>query len=144
MELLNFLHYTNVGQLGLMIFCHFGKNFMFVSQCPIDMKLSIVQVFGLCQTGDKQLPMAMFSDGCWFTSPQWVNSSPPGQNGHNFTDNTFNCIFMNAASHYQCWPSSLTHLCGTGGRWVKPILNHHTIVTPYLIYIIELDQYWFR
>ena len=28
-----------------------------------------------------------------------------------------------ATSHYlnQCWPSSLTHICVTGGRWVKPL-----------------------
>ena len=27
-----------------------------------------------------------------------------------------------ATSHYlnQCWPSSLTHICGPSGRWVKP------------------------
>ena len=27
--------------------------------------------------------------------PQWINSSPPGQNGHHFTDNIFRCIFGN-------------------------------------------------
>ena len=28
-------------------------------------------------------------------STRMVNSSPPGQNGHHFTDNIFKCIFLN-------------------------------------------------
>ena len=30
-----------------------------------------------------------------------------------------------SASHYlnQCWPSSLTHICGTRGRWIKPVIS---------------------
>ena len=32
------------------------------------------------------------------TRPQWVNSSPPGQNGHHFTNNIFICIFVRAAT----------------------------------------------
>ena len=33
---------------------------------------------------------------CWSLMKHWkVNSSPPGQNGHRFTDDIFRCIFMN-------------------------------------------------
>ena len=78
----------------------------------------------------------------------WINSSPPGQNGRLYTDNIFRCFFVHrkfciwlqislkfvpkgpmnnisgadqATSHYlnQRRPSSLTHICGTRGRWVK-------------------------
>ena len=69
---------------------------------------------------------------------------PPGQNGRHFADNNFQGIFLNenvwnslkislqcvpkfrinrlgadqASNHYlnQCWPSSLTHICGTRGQ----------------------------
>ena len=31
-----------------------------------------------------------------------------------------------ATGHYlnQCWPSSLTRICGTMGRWINPVLLH--------------------
>ena len=29
----------------------------------------------------------------------YINSSPPGQNGHRFADNIFRCIFMNEKIH---------------------------------------------
>ena len=83
----------------------------------------------------------------WYM-PYYINSSPRGQNGRHFADDIFICIFVNekfdilikislkfvpkgpidnkpvgysAPSHYlnQCWPSSLTHICGTRRRWVK-------------------------
>ena len=83
------------------------------------------------------------------------NSSPPGQNGRDFADDIFNCIFVNenfciliqislkfdpkgpihnipTLVQIMTWHrpgdkplsepmmvSSLTHICGTKGRWVK-------------------------
>ena len=42
-------------------------------------------VFSCYQSSNKQL-----------TNINSVNSSPPGQNGHHFADDIFECIFMNA------------------------------------------------
>ena len=33
--------------------------------------------------------------GFWFHKPVPSNSSLPGQDGHHFTDNIFQCIFVN-------------------------------------------------
>ena len=52
---------------------------------------------GLVPSGNKPLSQ------CWLSplspygvaSPQWVNSSPPGQNGWHIADDTFKCIFVN-------------------------------------------------
>ena len=80
------------------------------------------------------------------------NSSPSGQNGQHFADDIFKRIFLNedfrisicislrisqhwsrqwlgaeqATSEYlnQCWPSSLSHICGTRGRWVNEIWKY--------------------
>ena len=78
-----------------------------------------------------------------------INSFPPGQNIRHFADDISRWIFLNenvwismkislnfvpkgsinnitalvysVPSHYlnQCSPDSLTHMCGTRGRWVK-------------------------
>ena len=39
------------------------------------------------------------------TRPQWVNSSPPGQNGPHFPDNILKCIFMNEKFCILIWIS---------------------------------------
>ena len=36
-----------------------------------------------------------FWNSCHISRGQWVNSSPPGQNGCHFTDNILKCIFVN-------------------------------------------------
>ena len=60
----------------------------------------------------------------------WFNSSPPGQNGRHFAAilsyefRERKVMYFDYLNHYlnQCWPHSLTHICGARGRWV---LNNH-------------------
>ena len=79
-----------------------------------------------------------------------LNSSPPGQNGRHFEDDTFKCIYMNEnfcisiriSSNFALWSpidnnpalvqvmawrgtvvKSLTHICGTRGRWVNEMYS---------------------
>ena len=114
---------------------------------------------------------------------------PPRQNGHHFCrpDDIFKCIFLNenkeidrimiqillnfgteqTTSHYmnQWWPSSLTHICGTGGgvgwRWwwgevvvmvvvvgwgwgwaVSLIISHWATVCKLLVITENADASW--
>ena len=83
----------------------------------------------------------------WINTWKLYFTSSPGQNGRHFADGIFKCIFMNEKSCISIrislkfvrkgpidntlalvqimacrlfgWPSSLTHICGTWGRWVK-------------------------
>ena len=63
-----------------------------------DDKSTLVQVMAWCCQATSH-----YLSQCWprsrspnvITRPQWVNSSPPRQNGHHFADNIFRCIFVN-------------------------------------------------
>ena len=70
----------------------------FVPKVRINNIPALVQIMAWCRPGDKPLsePMmvSLLTHIC-VTRPQWFKSSPPGQNGHYFTDNIFGCIFMN-------------------------------------------------
>ena len=69
-----------------------------MSQGLTDDKSTLVQVMVWCRQATSH-----YQNQCWprsmspygVTRPQWVNSSPPGQNGHRFTDDIFRCIFVN-------------------------------------------------
>ena len=58
---------------------------------------SLFQIMAWHRPGDKPLsePMmvSLLTHIC-VTRPQWVNSPLPGQNGHNFADVIFRCIFL--------------------------------------------------
>ena len=67
------------------------------------------------------------------TRPQWVNSSPPAQNGRHFTDHISKCIFINEMFCILIQiPLNWTNvdpvhwLCG---RWVQIHLTHWGWVT---------------
>ena len=57
--------------------------------------------------------------------PQWATLThlPLDKMADTLADDIFKCIFLNEKDkkNYlnQWWPSSLTHICGTGGRWVN-------------------------
>ena len=63
-----------------------------------DDKSTLVQEMAWCRQAT-----SYYLNHCWprsptpygVTRPQWVNSSPPEQNGRYFTDNIFKCIFIN-------------------------------------------------
>ena len=63
-----------------------------------DDKSTLVQVMAWCRQATSH-----YLSQCWpssmspygITRPQWVNSSPPGQNGRHFAGNIFRCIFVN-------------------------------------------------
>ena len=62
-----------------------------------DHESTLVQVMVWCRQATKH-----YLSQCWsrslspydITRPQWVNSSPPGQNGRHWADNIFKCIFL--------------------------------------------------
>ena len=70
----------------------------FVPKGPINNNPSLVQIMVWCRSCDKPLSepimVSLLTHIC-VTGPQWVNSSPPRQNGCYFTDDIFNCIFVN-------------------------------------------------
>ena len=47
-----------------------------------------------------------------------VNSSPPGQNGRHFADDTFRCIFVNENLDFDL---SFTEMCSHGSNWQTSI-----------------------
>ena len=70
----------------------------FVPKGPINNNPALVQIMAWRRSGDKPLsePMmvSLLTHIC-VTRPQWINSSPPGQNGCHFADDIFSCIFVN-------------------------------------------------
>ena len=70
----------------------------FVPESWIDNIPPLVQIMAWRRSGDKPLsePMvvSLLTHIC-VTRPQWDNSFLPGQNGRNFADNIFRCIFVN-------------------------------------------------
>ena len=60
-------------------------------------KSTLVQVMAWCHQA-----ISHYLSQCWprslspygVTRPQWVNPSPPGQNGHPFAGHIFKCIFL--------------------------------------------------
>ena len=68
---------------------------------PLDLtddKSKLVQVMAWCRQATSHYlsqcwPRSMLPNGV--TRPQWVNSSPPAQNGRHFSDYFFICLFMN-------------------------------------------------
>ena len=70
----------------------------FVPKGPINNIPALVQIMAWRRPGDKPLSepmMVRLPTHIFVTQPQWVNSSPPGQNGCHFTDDIFRCIFVN-------------------------------------------------
>ena len=75
---------------------HFEKKNASYLLVTTDNNSLLVQARDWHQLDNKLLPepmMTQITDTC-ITRPQWVNSSPPGQNGRHFPDNIFKCIFM--------------------------------------------------
>ena len=70
----------------------------FVPKGPINNNPALVQIMAWRRSGDEPLSepvmVSLLTHIC-VTRPQWVNSSPPGQNGHHFEDDILKCIFFN-------------------------------------------------
>ena len=65
---------------------------------PVNNIAALVQIMAWRRSGDKPISESMMVSSpmhICVTRPQWVNSSSPGQNGHQFADDIFKCIFMN-------------------------------------------------
>ena len=76
----------------------FKISLKFVPLGPINNIPALVQLMAWRHSGDKPLSEPMIVSlptHICVTRPQWVNSSPLGQNGHHFADDIFKCIFMN-------------------------------------------------
>ena len=70
----------------------------FVPKCSINNISSLVQIMAWCLPGNKPLSEPMMVSSLMHicvTRSQWVNSSPPGQNGHHFADDMLRYIFVN-------------------------------------------------
>ena len=80
------------------IFRSYDNTLWWMPQDFTDDKSTLVQVMAWCHQATSH-----YLSQCWLSSlspygvtrPQWVNSSPPGQNGRHFTDYIFRCIFVN-------------------------------------------------
>ena len=86
----------------------------FVPKGPINSIPALVMIMAWHRPGDKPLsepmPVSLPTHLC-VTQPQWVNSPPPGQNGHLLADDIFKCIFVNEmfcilVIGYWQWPST--------------------------------------
>ena len=72
--------------------------FWWMWQDPADHQSTLVQVMAWCRQATSH-----YLSQCWpssmspygVTRPQWVNSSPPEQNGSHFVDDMFKRIFLN-------------------------------------------------
>ena len=70
----------------------------FVPKGPINKIPALVHIMAWCRPGDKPLSepmMVRLRTHICVTRPQWIDSSPLGQNGCLFTDDIFRCIFIN-------------------------------------------------
>ena len=70
----------------------------FVPKGPVNNIPALVQIMAWRRPGDKPLSepmMVCLTTHICVTRPQWVNSSPLGQNGRHFADGIFRCIFLN-------------------------------------------------